>query len=114
MKINKYSTNKYDWIISFSDNIEEIIKIINMYKETNYMFKKVVEKNEILNKCNVDIQQNKILLTNHFRIQINKYLSWKNNDTISESIISNSTYNSNYESLEIINVHYQNQLWKSQ
>ena len=99
--IKNYLNNKYNWIISFSEDIKEIIETINTFKKTNYMFKKVVDKNEILNKCNIDdIQENNILLTNHFRIKINNFFSWNNNDSISQSNISYSIDYSNEETLD--------------
>ena len=99
--IKNYLNNKYNWIISFSEDTKEIIETINTFKKTNYMFKKVVDKNEILNKCNIDdIQENNILLTNHFRININNFFSWNNNDSISQSNISYSIDYSNEETLD--------------
>ena len=99
--IKNYSKNNYKWIISFSENIEEIIEIINIFKKKNYMFKKFIDKNEILNKCkNIDIQSNNLLLTNHFRIQINNYFSWNNVEGLSISTISDSI-DTNIDTLEL-------------
>ncbi len=66
------------------------------------MFKKFVEKDEILNKCkNIGIQSNNIYLTNHFRIKINNYFSWNKDEGLSKSTISDSIDNSNLETLEL-------------
>ena len=66
------------------------------------MFKKFVEKYEILNKCkNIGIESNNIYLTNHFRIKINNYFSWNKDEGLSKSTISDSIDNSNLETLEL-------------
>ena len=89
-----YSSNKYDYILSFLNNRGNNIEIINTFKKTNYIMKKICSKDEILKECEY-IESSDLLLTNHFRKEINRILSRDLiNHPVSETSISESSLNS--------------------
>lgn len=90
-----YSKNEYDFIISFLNNINNNIRIIKTFKKCKYMMKKLCSKEEIISICSEYINAIDLLLTNHFRKEINKILSWDSiNNPVSISTISKSSKNS--------------------
>lgn len=89
-----YCQDKYDCIFSFSKSFEENIEIIQNFKKTYYVMKRICSKNEILEESFGILNSTDLLLTNHFRKEINKILSLNSNITVSESTISESLNNS--------------------
>ena len=89
-----YSQDKYDYIFFFSENIKENIEFIKKFKKTYYIMKRICSKNEILEKTLDIINSTDLLLTKHFRKQINKIFSINTNIAVSDSTISESSNNS--------------------
>ena len=70
-----YPKDKYDFILSFLNDRDNNIEIINTFKKNNYIMKKICQKDELLKECQY-IESDNLLLTNHFRKEINRILSW--------------------------------------
>ena len=85
--------DKYDFIFSFLNDRDNNIEIINKFKKNNYIMKKICQKDEILKECEY-IESGDLLLTNHFRKEINRILSWDiYNYPASASSISDDSQN---------------------
>ena len=85
---SKYQDKKYDLIVSFINSKEQNIEIINTFKKTYYLFHRICSKDELIKGVDNIISSENLLLTNHFRIRINKFLNWDKNDSLSESTLS--------------------------
>lgn len=89
--IQNYSNNNYNLIISFSENLNEINDIINTFNDSKFIFKKIIEKKELLQKYK-NIKSNDIILTNNIENQIiNYFLKCSNKQLINENKITSST-----------------------
>ena len=75
-------------IVSFINSKEQNIEIINTFKKTYYLFHRICSKDELIKGVDNIISSENLLLTNHFRIRINKFLNWDKNDSLSESTLS--------------------------
>ena len=88
---SKYENSHYDLIVSFSNSKHETIEIINTFKKTKYLLFKICSKDELIRETNNVISSNDLLLTNHFRKGISKFLGWSYTakiEDLSESSIS--------------------------
>ena len=85
---SKYQDKKYDLIVSFINSKEQNIEIINTFKKTYYLYHRICSKDELIKETDNIISSENLLLTNHFRIKINKFLDWDKNDSLSESAFS--------------------------
>ena len=85
---SKYKDKKYDLIVSFLNSKEKNIEIINTFKKTYYLFHRICSKDELIKGTDNIISSENLLLTSHFRIKINNFLGWNNNDSLSESTLS--------------------------
>ena len=91
--ITQYSNNKFDLIISFSNDFNEINNIFKTFNNSKFIFKKILEKKELLKKLN-HIQSNNILLTNDFEKQIINYFKRNSNkQSTTENAINYNTNN---------------------
>ena len=93
---SKYENSHYhyDLIVSFSNSKHETIEIINAFKKTNYLLFKICSKDELIRETNNVISSDDLLLTNHFRKGISKFLGWSytaKKEDLSESSISEGT-----------------------
>lgn len=99
-----YSDYRYDFILSFLNDRDNNIEIINTFKKNNYIMKKICPKDEILKECEY-IESGDLLLTNHFRKEINRILSWDiyNYPASASTISEDSQYDINELKNNLIN-----------
>ena len=94
-QLNYYSQNKYNYVISLCSKKEENYEIIKIFGKTLYIMKRICSKIEILENCSDLIESTDLLLVNHFRKEINKIFNMNSDKTVSQSILSTSSKNTN-------------------
>ena len=87
----KYKDIEYNLVVSFIDSKEKNREIINTFKKTYYLFHRICSKSELIMGTDNIISSENLLLTNHFRIQINNFLGWNKNDSLSECALSEAS-----------------------
>lgn len=92
--IHYNSQNQYNYIFSFCNEKKDNIEIIKTFKKCKYLMKKICQKFELLEECPVLIEEEDLLLINHFTKRVKEIFSLNSNKTVSESIISKTSKNS--------------------
>jgi hypothetical protein len=91
--IHYNSQNKYNYIFSFCNKKKDNIDIIKTFKKCKYVMKKICQKFEISDECSDLIEEEDLLLINHFRKRVKEIFSLNSNKSVSQSSISKSSRN---------------------
>ena len=91
--IHYNSQNKYNYILSFCNKKKDNIDIIKTFKKCKYVMKKICQKFEISDECSDLIEEEDLLLINHFRKRVKEIFSLNSNKSVSQSSISKSSRN---------------------
>ena len=92
--IHYNSQNKYNYIFSFCNEKKQNIDIIKAFKKCKYLMKKICQKFEITEECSDLIEDEDLLLINHFRLRVKEILLLNSEKSVSRSSLSKSSVNS--------------------